>query len=187
MRKCVTLFERDPETHRVLDRVAAGAEWAAAGEGVATLKWDGTCCAVIGGKLHKRYDGSKSKHLPADFVPADGAESHWLGWRPVGDGPEDRWHQEAWRGVLESNLALEDGTYELVGPKVNKNPDGVPTHQFRRHGDVVFADVPRDYSRLREWLTGRDLEGVVFHHPDGRLVKIKGRDFGLRRPERAEA
>jgi hypothetical protein len=34
---------------------------------------------------------------------------------------------------------------------------------------------------LREWLLDRDIEGLVFHHPDGRMAKIKLRDFGLKR------
>jgi len=36
---------------------------------------------------------------------------------------------------------------------------------------------------FREWLKGRDIEGLVFHHPDGRMAKIKKRDFGLKRKE----
>jgi hypothetical protein len=34
---------------------------------------------------------------------------------------------------------------------------------------------------LREFLAAHDVEGVVFHHPDGRKAKIKKRDFGLKR------
>jgi hypothetical protein len=26
-----------------------------------------------------------------------------------------------------------------------------------------------------------DIEGLVFHHPDGRMAKIKLRDFGMKR------
>jgi hypothetical protein len=28
---------------------------------------------------------------------------------------------------------------------------------------------------------GQDMEGIVFHHPDGRKAKIKKRDFGQKR------
>lgn len=38
------------------------------------------------------------------------------------------------------------------------------------------------FDGLREWLTSHPVEGLVFHHPDGRLAKIKRRDFGLRWP-----
>jgi hypothetical protein len=139
---------------------------------------DGTCCMVRNGHLYKRYDGSKSKFLPPDFVPADGAESHWLGWRPVGNGPEDRWHIEAWAGLI---APPPDGTYELLGPRVNGNPDGLDVHCFRRHGDVIFGSLTRDFDGLKAWLSENDMEGLVFHTDDGRMAKIKSKDFGIRR------
>jgi hypothetical protein len=55
--KILTLFKRDYEGKRlVYDEVVPGAEWVAAGEGVATVKWDGTCCRIHDGRLYKRYD-----------------------------------------------------------------------------------------------------------------------------------
>jgi hypothetical protein len=40
---------------------------------------------------------------------------------------------------------------------------------------------PLNFGGLRAWMEGRDIEGVVFHHADGRMAKIKLRDFGLKR------
>lgn len=179
MKKIPTMFERDEKTHRVTPTVKPECAWVLAGEGVATKKWDGTCCAVIGGKLFKRYDGSKSKYLPPDFVPCDNADSHWHGWRPVGEGPEDRWHKTAWDALT---APLADGTYELIGPKVNQNPDRAEAHRFQRHGNTTYLHVPRDFDGLAAYLKDLDAEGIVFHHPDGRMAKIKGRDFGHKRP-----
>jgi hypothetical protein len=31
-------------------------------------------------------------------------------------------------------------------------------------------------------LAGKDIEGIVWHHSDGRMAKIKLRDFGHKRP-----
>jgi hypothetical protein len=45
----------------------------------------------------------------------------------------------------------------------------------------MYPDAPRTFNELREWLSGMDIEGIVFHHPDGRMAKIKKRDFGIRR------
>ena len=178
MRKIETMFERDQKTFRVLPILRAGAEWVANGEGIATRKWDGTCCLIKEGKLYKRYDGSKSRVLPADFLPAEGAESHWLGWRPVGDGPEDRWHNEATKFCrLEE---MPDGTYELIGPAVNRNPEKWENHGLIKHGTEFFDNVPRHYEGLKEWLRDRHIEGIVFHHADGRMVKIKRKDFDYR-------
>ena len=44
-----------------------------------------------------------------------------------------------------------------------------------------MADNPRMFAGLRAFLAGQDTEGLVFHHPDGRMGKIKLRDFGLKR------
>ena len=44
-----------------------------------------------------------------------------------------------------------------------------------------YENAPRSFNELREWLKDRDIEGIVFHHPDGRMGKIKKRDFGQKR------
>ena len=67
MKKIPTLFERVYENHKVvgiLPKVTEGMEWVLAGEGIATVKWDGSCCAIIDGKLYKRYDAKKGKRPP---------------------------------------------------------------------------------------------------------------------------
>lgn len=160
------------------DEVVPGAEWVLAGEGVATRKFDGTCCMVRNGRLYKRYDAKHGKTPPVGFEPAqepDPKTGHWPGWLPVGDGPEDRWHREAFKG---DEL---DGTYELCGPKLQGNPEGYTTHVLVRHGAEALPEEPRDYASIREFLAKANIEGIVWHHPDGRMVKIKAKDFGLKR------
>lgn len=206
MKKIISLFKRDYKgTRLVYDEIVPGAEWVVAGEGVATLKIDGTCCLVRDGKLFKRYDrrltkaAHKRKRRNIGFVPSvslghfkpapDGWEQaqrpdlhtgHWPGWLPVGDGPEDQWHREAF--AIYSN-GLIDGTYELVGPKIQGNPYSVGIHTLIRHGGESTypfeVDPPRDFNGLREWFKNTECEGIVWHHPDGRMVKIKRKDFGF--------
>lgn len=178
MKKIPTMFVRDEKTRQVINQITPGCEWVQSGEGIATRKWDGTCCLFKAGVLFKRYNASKSKVIPGDFIPAEGADNHWLGWRPVGDGPEDRWHILALSITPDSERT--DGTAELVGPNINQNPDHFQEHCFRRHGDIVLENVPRDFEGLKKYLD-QDIEGIVFHHPDGRMAKIKGKDFGLKR------
>jgi hypothetical protein len=184
MKKVPTVFERDwsGDRSRVIDQVHEGCEWVLAGEGTATRKVDGTCCLIRDGKLYKRRELRDGDTVPADFEEADhDAETgKTVGWMPVGDGPEDRYHREAW----EAAGILLDGTYELLGPKVQGNPERAKGSLLVRHGDGtagVIVDVPRSFDGLREWLVGKDIEGVVFHHRDGRMAKIKLRDFGLKR------
>ena len=46
-----------------------------------------------------------------------------------------------------------------------------------RHGAEEPPDVPRDYAGLAAWLRACPWEGIVWHHPDGRMAKLKRRDF----------
>ena len=181
MKKIISLFKRDYEGNRqVINEIVPGAEWAANGEGYATEKIDGTSCLIRDGKLYKRYDAKNGKTPPAGFEPAqdpDPVTGHWPGWLPVGGSPDDKYHREAFC------LGLADGTYELVGPKVQGNPYNLTEHHLLRHGDKLFlGDPPRTYHAIREWFETNIVEGIVWHHPSGDMVKIKRRDFGLKWP-----
>lgn len=65
----------------------------------------------------------------------------------------------------------------MCGPKVNGNPEGFPHHVLVTHGVEKLTGLPRNYDGLCDWLRESDFEGAVWHHPDGRMVKIKRRDF----------
>lgn len=176
------MFERDwaGDKSRVVDKIHLGCEWVAAGEGVATRKIDGTSCKVHGGKLYKRRELRAGDPAPENFAQSDYDETTGkrIGWLPVSEGTEDRWHREAFEG----QLGLPDGTYELIGPKVQGNPEGLMDHRLVSHSQTEkFLDAPRTFDTLKAYLSGRDIEGIVFHHADGRMAKIKLRDFGLKR------
>lgn len=182
MKKIQSLFQRNYDGDRLVrDEIVPGSEWVAKGEGVATRKWDGTCCMVRDGKLYKRYDCKTGKTPPDGFEPAQDADpitGHWPGWIPVSDGPQDRWHREAFE--FPTVDLPPDGTYELCGPAINGNPENFGKHTLVHHGLETF-DCPRTFDGLRAFLATRDIEGIVWHHPDGRMVKIKARDFGFKR------
>lgn len=181
MKKIISLFQRNYDGDRLVrDEIVPGAEWVAAGEGVATRKYDGTCCLIRGGKLYKRYEVKPGGKPPANFEPANEVDENTgkiQGWVPVGGGPEDRWHREA----FATSASWVDDTYELVGPKIQGNPEKYEHHDLVPHGVFHLLDCPRDFAGLKSYLAEHDIEGIVWHHPDGRMVKIKARDFGLRR------
>lgn len=119
MEKIISLFARNYEADRLVrDEVVPGAGWVIASEGWATAKLDGTCCLLRDGRWYKRYEVNPTRTPPASFEPAgeeDPVTGKTVGWVPVGDGPEDRWHREA---IAQEDAPTEDGTYELLGPKV---------------------------------------------------------------------
>ena len=66
MIKIPTLFKRTFDDNHVVyiePVVTPGFEWVLAGEGIATVKWDGSCCAVFGGQFFKRYDAKHGKPI----------------------------------------------------------------------------------------------------------------------------
>lgn len=98
---------------------------------------------------------------------------------PVGAGPEDKYHREAFDG---DGFGWPDGTYELLGPKIQGDPERIGVHALLGHATAEILDsAPRDFEGLREYFRLHDVEGIVWHHPDGRMVKIKGKDFGIKR------
>lgn len=192
MKKIPTIFERDftqggkitrtwhPEALRLgIDR----------GEGVATYKWDGTACKIVDGKYFKRYDAKRGKTPPAGFVPCgepDETTGHHPGWVPVdAASPDNRWHIEALGDLgrplaLLGNIPLSNGTYELVGPKIQGNPHSLSAHELKRHGEPMVRFFPRQFDLMGAWfLENGPLEGVVFWIDGEPVAKIKSRDFGL--------
>lgn len=200
----ISLFVRDHEGAGLMTNVVnPGAEWVVGGEGLATRKYDGTCCLVSGGSLFSRrdraltqeyrkrkrsgYAGPTWEHLPPPYgwgaaqEACDPNSGHWPGWLPVGPGPEDRYHREAWAWAG----GLPEGTYELLGPKIQGNPEHEEFHRLQSHRYADRLDAPRDFAGLVAYFAVHDIEGIVWHHLDGRMVKIKGKDFGIKRQPQA--
>lgn len=181
MRKIPTLFLRTDDMRHITREVNPACQWVLDGEGVATRKWDGTCCKVEGGKLFARREVKPGQTVPDDFAheETDCATGKAFGWVPVGDGPEWTHHHEAWARFIYN---LGDGTYELIGPKINGNTDNWPRVTLMPHGHhfPIGGDVERTYDGIRRLLIGGvcwNWEGIVFRHPDGRMAKIKAKDF----------
>lgn len=180
MKKIPTIFKRNPENMReILDEQHPDCGWVFSGEGVATRKYDGTCVKIEKGQYFKRREVKPGKKVPVDFIEEqyDETTGKRVGWIPVNTkSKEDRWHMEAF------DAGLPDGTYELVGPKIQGNPEKYDAHTLIAHASAIeYFDVPRTFCGLRDWLVDKDIEGLVFHHPDGHMGKIKKRDFGQKR------
>lgn len=186
MRKIPTVLRRDPEDlRRVLPEVTPGCEWVLAGEGVATRKFDGTCVMLDEhGAWWARRVVVAGRQEPPGFVEVEFDETtgKTVGWEPIAQSPFAKWHRralEAFAGLAEPR----PGTYELCGPKVNGNPDRFEQHVLIEHatatalranaGPITVAEI----ERLARTAGRQGFEGIVWHHRDGRMSKIKARDF----------
>lgn len=184
MKKIPTLFERKFENHRkvgIENVVAPGMEWVIAGEGIATEKIDGSCCAIIGGRFYKRYDVKRGKVPPADAIPCcepDPITGHWPHWVPVKlENKGDVWYVKAYEESYGSGL--EDGTYEVIGPHFQSNPYHLEKDILERHGIRILDDVPRTFEGIRDYLKTHYIEGIVFWKDGVPMCKIKRSDFGF--------
>ncbi|MEU1313069.1 hypothetical protein ABZ419_29825 [Streptomyces cinnamoneus] len=187
MQKIPTLFVRDPDDRRyVLPEVTPGCEWVIAGEGIPTRKYDGTCVMLDGtGEWWARREVKPRKTPPPGYlaVETDEVTGKTVGWEPIAQSPFAKFHAEALANPAASAVGtFAPGTYELVGPKVNGNPERKEQHELIAHRGAAQCDIPeRSFTVIRDCVltfhTSDGCEGVVFHHLDGRMAKIKARDF----------
>jgi hypothetical protein len=196
MKKIPTLFIRNPENMKyVLPEVNPGCEWVIEGEGVATRKYDGVCTRLTeDGRWWFRREVKPDKDLPLSFVleQVDEVTGKIVGWEYAENSGFKRWLDDALSHGVSGYFPIINtfdptpppGTYELVGPKINKNPEGVPDwHVLVAHGYTAAFDrqtldeCPRTFEDLRKFMQTLRWEGIVWHHPDGRMVKLKRRDF----------
>lgn len=191
MKKIPTLFERKFGNHNIVDilpNVSPDLEWVLRGEGVATEKIDGSCCAIIKGELYKRYDAKNGKKPPVGAIPCcdpDPVTGHWPHWVKVDpDRSSDKWFCEAYANTPgeivdgEPVNYLPNGTYEAIGPHFNGNPYGLSGDILEPHG-VKEITVDRSFEGIKQYLTDHYIEGIVFWKDGEPRCKIKRSDFGL--------
>jgi hypothetical protein len=191
MKKIPTLYLRDwgNDPRYVTRDPNPDCAWVLAGEGTATRKYDGTCVMYDGARWWARREVKPGKVDPPHFLLTEEDETTGkrMGWEPIEQSSFAKPHAEAVEycgqaGDIVAN-GWPTGTYELIGPKINGNPERYNKHFLMEHGwaspsvEAELATAPRDYDGLREWLHARPYEGIVWHHPDGRLAKLKARDM----------
>ena len=187
MKKIPTLFERVYENHKIvgiLPKVTEGMEWVLVGEGIATVKWDGSCCAIMNGEIYKRYDAKKGKKPPEGAIPCcdpDPVTGHWPHWVKCDpNNPADKWFIQAFENVKknECRADLYGGTFEAVGPHFQANPYHFEEDKLIKHG-IHEVEVERTFEGIKRYLENHSQEGIVFWKDGEPKCKIKRTDFGL--------
>src|ERR1700710_501541 len=178
MRKIPTIFLRDEDDRKyVTSEPNPECAWVFADEGHPTRKYAGTCFMFDGTDWWARREVNRGagKREPVNFVEVsyDTVTEKSIGWEPI--------EQEAFARHRASAVAYQNatgitgwpkGTYELVGPKVNGNPEQVEQHQLWAHAaaEVLAPIWERTYDVIRAAVLDeatRGAEGSVFHHPAG--------------------
>lgn len=191
MKKIPTLFKREFEGHnivRVLPEVSDGSlRWVLDGEGTATVKIDGACCAIIDGVFYKRYDAKRGKPIPDGAIKcqeeADPVTGHLPCWVKVNENnPDDKWFIEAEKNTKHvkyvSPQLTEFRTYEAVGKHFNGNPYNLDYDTLIPHGEEII-EVERTFEGIKKYLEENYIEGIVFWKDGEPRCKIKRSDFGF--------
>jgi hypothetical protein len=189
MKKIPTLFQRVYEgVNKVntLPIVTEGMEWVLNGEGIATVKYDGSCCAIINGEFYKRYDAKNGKPIPEGAIKcqekADEITGHLPCWVKVDEkNPTDKWFREAYYNTsmwTNQGLSLQDGTYEAIGIHFQSNPYKLTSDQLIKHGENII-EVERTFEGIKKYLSENYIEGIVFWLDGNPRCKIKRSDFGF--------
>lgn len=192
MRKIPTLFERkfdDSRVKEVLPVVTKGMEWVLDGDGIATIKYDGACCAIIKGEFYKRYDAKNGKPVPEGAIKcqekADPITGHLPCWVKCDRfNPADKWFWSAF-DVLVATLPCYprdaktlDGTYEAIGKNFRGNPYNMDRDILVQHGRNTI-EVERTFDGIKKYLLENYIEGIVFWKDGEPKCKIKRSDFGF--------
>ena len=190
MKKIPTLFERIYENHRVVgitENITEGCEEAFK-KGIATVKWDGSCTAIINGEFYRRFDAKKGKRIPEGAIPCQEKEDpitghfpHWVKVNP--NDPAEKWYMEAYKNssfkkFVAEGVPLPDGTYEAIGVHFQGNPYGLNQDELKPHGKDILK-VRRTFKDVRKFLEENEIEGIVFWLDGKPVCKIKRTDFGF--------
>lgn len=206
MQKIPLLFKTDEQRKYVIPEVNVEAVFEE--PTIAHRKYDGTCMYFDGLSWFSRRSIRIFDDTPEGFqlVEVDTTTNKGFGWEPVVNSPFFKFWQEAMIkqpmdcDILDTRDGMyESDTYELLGPKINNNPEQVKGHRLMPHGraqqlgdiQMLELDLVQDpeqaYAELKRVLFYLPVEGVVFKNRDLKpLAKLRRKDFDFEQEERAK-
>jgi hypothetical protein len=147
----------------------------------AFLKNSQTIVSLQGLQTVGKFIGEYQKPIPIGAISCQepdlitGHHPHWVKCDVT--KAKDKYFIEA----FEKLEVIEDGTYELIGEKIQGNPKKIIGHQLVKHGSEILNITDYLFDGLKQYLSNplNDIEGIVFHHKtDERMCKC---DFNIKR------
>jgi len=198
MQKIKALFVVERSVQMVTRERNPEAEWVFNGDGVATIKYDGTPALIKDGILYKRWNRAlQKKHVRAwkrsdktELPPIEHFKEPPAGAIALENKPADvTLHFPYWVPVTAEdkffNIAFEeltvkaDGTYELVGPKIQGNMYELDSYQLWKHGTETIEINDYSFDGLRALFSNLNAEGIVWHRPNGDMIKLRRSHFNF--------
>lgn len=192
MRKIPMLFER--ENGFAIDKINPKCAWVFEFRSIPRQKWDGTCMKLDSDGWWSRREVRSSKKTPESFVleERDDKTGHSFGWIPYEESSFVKVADEAMQKAPLSHTLFrfsreyDYGTYELIGPKVNGNPEKLKEHRLMPHKDSpivadlsIFDPDELNFELLKNIITSLPMEGVVWYGDDGKRAKLRRKDFRI--------
>lgn len=157
-------------------------------DAVATWKRDGTAVKLNeDGEWFARRTVKKGKSAPAGFIleEFDPVTGHSFGWEPI----EGSAFRKMWKRAVEGE-DFAPGTFELIGPKINGDPEKIGKDTLIRHGSEIIEDFPT-IDEIKEHeddvigfllpfftdFRARGIEGIVWWVDGVPAVKLRAKDF----------
>jgi hypothetical protein len=186
MRKIKTIFDRNWETNRKVNaQLVVDFDFENA---TATEKLDGMNIrltirnhTVV--RVEKRRNPSKVQKQQGISEP----------WYVDTDefGTADKWIFDAVNNTDFSQVPDGEWSAEALGKNIQGNPLNLSNNQVfifslpKWREKIALANVPTTFEALKAWLpqqksklgNNTGIEGIVWHHPSGEMVKIKVKDF----------
>lgn len=193
MKKIPTIFMRAKcISDRVYDVINPECQWVFDRDendeyvGGVLRKYDGLCCMIENGVLWKRAV-VPSPHEISDnlrqslLIQLDDINNTDIVWYRVPINEVHSQYFEAYKRLIDA----ANGTYELIGPDINGNPEKCDSVRLMRHDHAPSVFIPnRNFEDIKWLLEHHDIYGYVFVHPDGRKAKINRTHFGFDRLKR---
>ncbi len=138
-------------------------------------------------QVKNKFSNEYIKQPPVGAIPCQepdmmtGHHPHWVLCSK--ELNENRYFFEAF-DLLKQSGEIIDGTYELIGEKIQGNPEKISGHRLIKHGSEILNLEEISYEYLKDYLSNpeNDIEGIVFHHKtDGRMCKLRKKDFNIKR------